>query len=218
MSRRIFLDSIERYAYRAAQAEGVPVVPKAVAAQAALESRWGESELAREANNLFGVKAGSSWSGPVLELPTWEVVDGQRVQTVARFRRYEGFEEAVLDYVRILGRLSWYRDAVEAARYGDPFGFLYGLEARAGEPGWATDPDYARKIIAIMREYGLLEGPHPIWADRVYLNGVNVGAERVSIARTETAGVKVYLLARPKRMDWRTRLGGAWALITGRWG
>ncbi len=218
MSKRIFIDSIERFAYRAAQAEGVPVVPKAVAAQAALESRWGESELAREASNLFGVKAGSSWSGPVLELPTWEVVDSQRVQTVARFRRYEGFEEAVLDYVRILGRLSWYRDAVEAARYGDPYGFLYGLEGRAGEPGWATDPDYARKVLAIMREYGLLDGPHPIWADRVYLNGVNVGAERVSIAHTETAGVKVYVLARPKRMGLWRRLSGAWALISGRWG
>ncbi|WP_293180404.1 glucosaminidase domain-containing protein [Oceanithermus sp.] len=218
MSKRIFLDSIERYAYHAARVEGVPVVPKAVAAQAALESDWGRSQLSLEGNNLFGVKAGSSWPSPVLELPTWEVVDGHRIETVVQFRRYEGFEEAVQDYVRIIGRLDWYRDAVEAARYGDPYGYLYGLEARAGEPGWATDPDYARKVLAIMREYGLLEGPHPIWAGRVYLNGINVGAERVSIARTETAGVKVYVLARPKRMGLWRRLSGAWAIISGRWG
>ena len=217
MSKRIFLDSIERYAYRAAQAESVPVVPKAVAAQAALESRWGESELAREANNLFGVKAGSSWSGPILELPTWEVVDGQRVQAVARFRRYADFEEAVLDYVRILGRLSWYRDAVEAARYGDPYGFLYGLEGRGGEPGWATDPDYAKKVLSIMREYGLLEGPHPIWADRVYLQGVGMRAERVSVARTKTAGVKVYVRVNADPMPLSRRLAWAWALLSGRW-
>ena len=216
MSRRIFLDSIERFASHAAQAEGVPVVPKVVAAQAALESRWGESELAREGNNLFGVKAGSSWSGPVLELPTWEVVDGQRVQTVARFRRYEDFEGAVLDYVRILGRLSWYRDAVEAARYGDPYGYLYGLEARAGEPGWATDPDYARKVLAIMREYGLLEGPHPIWADQLNVNGRwFVGEFHASIAYTPTAGLKLYLRSDGDRSIW-TRLVRAWGVLFGR--
>jgi len=193
MSKRIFLDSIERYAYRAAKAESVPVVPKAVAAQAALESDWSRSQLALEGNNLFGVKAGSSWSGPVLELPTWEVVDGQRVQTVARFRRYADFEKAVLDYVRILGRLPWYRDAVEAARYGDPYGYLYGLEARAGEPGWATDPDYARKVLAIMKEYKLIDGPHPVWAGRVYLNGHPVVASKVSISHTKTAGTKLFV-------------------------
>ncbi len=204
MSKRIFLDSIERFAYRAAQAEGVPVVPKAVAAQAAIESRWGESELAREGNNLFGVKAGQSWSGPVLELPTWEVVDGHRIETVARFRRYEGFEEAVQDYVSIIGRLDWYRDAREAARYGDPYGYLYGLEGR-GEPGWATDPGYASKILALMRTYNLLDGPHPVWADRVYIDGELVAVERVSVAYTPTAGLKLYLA---RSCPWWRRLLG----------
>ncbi len=192
-NRKIFIDSIERYAIDAARAQGVPVVPKAVAAQAALESDWGRSQLAREANNLFGVKAGSSWRGPVLELPTWEVVDGHRMETTARFRRYEDFEAAVQDYVAIIGRLDWYRDAREAARYGDPYGFLCGLEGRGGEPGWATDPDYARKAPAIMRTYNLLDGPHPVWAYRVYIDGELVAVERVSIAHTETAGVKLYL-------------------------
>jgi len=202
--RRTFLASIERYALEAARAYGIPVVPRAVAAQAALESDWGRSQLAREGNNLFGIKAGSSWHGPVLELPTWEVVDGQRVKTTARFRRYEDFEDAVRDYVRIIGRLDWYQDAREAARYGDPYGFAYGLEAR-GEPGWATDPRYAKKILALMWTYHLLEGPHPVWADQVYIDGEPVAVERVSVARTEGGGLKLYLA---RRCPWLWRLLG----------
>lgn len=204
MSRRTFIDSIERYALEAARTYGIPVVPRAVAAQAALESDWGHSQLAREGRNLFGIKAGSSWHGPVLELPTWEVVDGHRVKTTARFRRYDDYEEAVQDYVRIIGRLDWYRDAREAARYGDPYGYLYGLEGR-GEPGWATDPDYARKIIAIMRTYHLLDGPHPVWADRVYIDGELIAVERVSVAYTPTTGLKLYMA---RSCPWWRRLLG----------
>jgi len=207
VNREIFLTSIARYAEDAARELGVPVVPKAVAAQAALESDWGQSGLARVGNNLFGVKAGRSWRGPVLELPTWEVVDGHRIETVARFRRYEDFEAAVRDYVSIIGRLDWYRDAREAARYGDPYGFLYGLEAR-GEPGWATDPDYARKVLALMRTYNLLDGPHPVWADRVYIDGREADVERVSVARTDTAGFKLYLTRALQQCSWWRRICG----------
>ena len=197
MSKRIFLDSIERYAYRAALRANVPVVPKAVAAQAALESRWGESALAREANNLFGVKATPSWAGPVYVSRTREW-DGQNwVETVAKFRQYEDFEHAVADYVFIL-RLPWYRDAVEAARYGDPYGFLYGLEAGHGEPGWATDPGYAKKVLSIMQDWDLLSGPHPVWAALFYLNAVRLPVRRISISRTATAGTKLFVEAEVK--------------------
>ena len=43
-----------------------------VTAQGALESSWGNSGLCTKANNLFGIKAGKSWRGPTLELPTRE--------------------------------------------------------------------------------------------------------------------------------------------------
>ncbi|WP_457631661.1 glucosaminidase domain-containing protein [Oceanithermus sp.] len=186
-----------------ARALAVPVVPKAVAAQAALESDWGRSQLAREANNLFGVKAGSSWTGPVIEFPTWEVVNGHRVETTARFRRYADYEAAVRDYVTIIGRLDWYADAREAARFGDPYGFVYGLEARGDEPGWATDLAYASKVLALMREYRLLEGPHPVWVNRLYLDGRRTVFDAASVTRTGI-GLKLYI----RRCNWLRRIFG----------
>ena len=115
-------------------------------AQAALESVWGQSKLAREAHNLFGIKG----TGPAgyVEMPTWEVVNGQRVQTTARFRRYHSRAECLEDRSRILTTLSRYRDVREA---GTPE-----LQARAlQECGWATDPQYAAKIIQIIDQHGL---------------------------------------------------------------
>ena len=48
-----------------------------VVAQAALESGWGESGLAKRAKNLFGIKADRSWSGQRITLNTREFLNQQ---------------------------------------------------------------------------------------------------------------------------------------------
>lgn len=149
---------------------GAPIVPGIAAAQAALESRYGDSRLAL-ANNLLGIKAGQSWAGPTLDLPTREWVApteqplraGHWITVTARWRRYASWADCFVDYGKIIARLSWYADAAEAAKRGDARAFLEGLLAKPNgpgaaddEPGWATDPSYREKVLGIAEQWGLV--------------------------------------------------------------
>ncbi len=141
---------------------GAPIVPGITAAQAALESRYGESRLA-QSNNLFGIKAGRSWAGSVIELPTIERCNGTWLEVIARWRVYPSWAACFVDYGRIIARLSWYADAAEAAKRGDARGFLEGLLAKSNgpgaaddEPGWASDPTYREKVLAIAELWELI--------------------------------------------------------------
>lgn len=217
MTKGEFLTKAFRAATRARDTYRLPIVPAIAAAQAALESAWGASELAREANNLFGIKAGKTWEGPVYRLPTREFDPEKGWYTVyADFRAYEDWTACFRDYGDIIATRPWFKDAAEAAVRGDPEGFLNGLLARPGrEPGWATDPAYKDKVLDIARRFGLLEGPHRLMIDRLYLNGLEVEARAVSIAQTETAGVKLYVRFRLKD-GFLARLKAAWIILKGR--
>lgn len=146
-----------------ARAQGAPIVPSIAAAQAALESRYGESRLARDANNLFGIKASKSWHGDFLALPGTEYIDGQIIGVAVRWRLYPSWEACFNDYGSIIDRLPWFADAAAAARANDASGFLAGLiadphgpGAADDEPGWATDPEYQLKVWGIARQWGLV--------------------------------------------------------------
>jgi len=197
-------DEFIRAASRAAQAarqRGAPIVPEIAAAQAALESRYGRSKLARLANNLFGIKAGPSWAGPTLDLPTREF-DPERgwIEVIARWRKYPDWVACFEDYGAIIARLPWYRDAAEAARRGNAVGVLEGLLARPGEPGWATDPDYKGKVLAVAEAWGLIHPsvasgtePQRLAVDRFFLDGVEIPLEAASVV-----GRKLYVRTKGK--------------------
>lgn len=136
-------------AARTARANGAPINPSVAAAQAALESGWGRSQLARKYNNLKGVKAGSSWAGKTVELPTREVLNGQWVTTTAIWRVYDSWEHAFADYGELIRRV--YPHAAEVA--DDAKAFLEALTS--GRLKYATDPNYTQKIWRIIRDYGL---------------------------------------------------------------
>ena len=71
-----------------------------VIAQAALESRWGNSQLALQANNLFGIKADPSWTGPTIEMGTQEIVTGGSVAEMATWRRYPSWQACIADHAQ----------------------------------------------------------------------------------------------------------------------
>lgn len=148
-----------------AAAHGLAISPEGAAAHAANESAWGSSGLAVDACNLFGLKRGSSWAGPVVTLPTWEVVNGQRVETTAEFRAYSSWRESIADYADVIARVyPW-----AAAHAHEPFQFLWGIFQMS--PKWATDPAAMHKAVAILDEYGLLSisyeqlGEHAVIVD-----------------------------------------------------
>jgi flagellar rod assembly protein/muramidase FlgJ len=110
-------------------------------AQAALESSWGARA---PGNNLFGIKADHSWTGPTVDVPTHEFVQGQSVAVTCKFRRYASFLESMVDHAQFLLKNQRYAPCFKETTGA---GWANALQAC----GYATDPDYAKKLIDIMR-------------------------------------------------------------------
>ena len=140
-----FVSRMSHAANAAAQQSGVPA--RLILGQAALESGWGKREImhadGRTSHNVFGIKAGSSWTGKVVNVTTTEYVDGVPQKMVQPFRAYSSYDEAFADYARLIGDSPRYesvtqaRNEIEAAR-------------NIQKAGYATDPAYADKLIQIM--------------------------------------------------------------------
>lgn len=145
-----FLDQLSGPAEAASRTTGVPA--ELILAQAALETGWGRHEIPTadggNSHNLFGIKAGSQWQGKTTDITTTEYVNGRAVKTVDTFRVYDDFEEAFTDYARLIGDNPRYAGVVAA---GKAEGAARALQAG----GYATDPAYADKLIAVMSTMGL---------------------------------------------------------------
>lgn len=145
-SARAFVAQAWPHALETARATGI--APQFLLAQAALESNWGRAEPrgagGERSYNVFGVKAGGSWSGPVIEAQTTEFVGGAMQRITARFRAYGSYAEAFQDYARLLRSQPRYETVLQNGR--DAEGFARAL-ARAG---YATDPMYAEKLLRVI--------------------------------------------------------------------
>jgi flagellar protein FlgJ len=135
------------------------VDPRSLIAQAALETSWGTSmprdASGRSSNNLFGIKAGSAWSGPSVDATTQEYQNGAAVSTAAPFRAYGSSAESFQDYVALLRGSPRYAAALNTG--GDAHAFANALQSA----GYATDPEYARKVSAIAASLGGAAGATP---------------------------------------------------------
>jgi len=120
--------------------------PAMAACEAALESSWGQSRLAREAKNLFGLKVPSSWSGPTISMPTQEFLHGEWVTVPAKWPVFADYAESMAERIRVLHANSSYAAAIAAVTAE---GYI-----DAVSPVWATDPDRAAKVLAIYRKHG----------------------------------------------------------------
>lgn len=141
-----FIMRLTTAAVASAKATGVPA--SITIAQAALESAWGESGLARNGNNLFGIKADSLWRGQTLTLKTKEFIKGQWVMVPALWRKYPSWQASIDDHAAFLKRNPRYKDCF-ACTTAPAF-------ARAlMQAGYATDPEYANKLTAVMDKHQL---------------------------------------------------------------
>jgi flagellar protein FlgJ len=137
-SHEAFIATVWPHAQRAAAALGVD--PKALVAQAALETGWGKS--VGGAHNLFGIKATQNWHGASVQLPTSEFVDGSLQKQTASFRSYASVGDSFDDYVHLLKSNPRYANAVGTT---DTVSFARAMQ----KAGYATDPAYANKIASI---------------------------------------------------------------------
>lgn len=142
-----FVNRMSGPAMAASRASGVPA--KLIVGQAALESGWGRREITNPDGsttfNVFGIKAGANWRGPVAEVTTTEYVDGQPQKVRARFRAYGSYDEACADYARLLTTNPRYAGVVAANNADEA---AHGLQ----RAGYATDPAYGEKLVRIMKK------------------------------------------------------------------
>ncbi|WP_341686708.1 glycoside hydrolase family 73 protein [Limnohabitans sp.] len=133
-------------AQASAALSGVPA--SITIAQAALESAWGESGLARNGNNLFGIKADSLWRGETLTMNTREFIKGHWVVVPALWRKYPSWQASTQDHAAFLRRNKRYA-ACFACTTGKTFA------QAVAKAGYATDPRYADKLISMIDKYQL---------------------------------------------------------------
>ena len=134
---------VSRYATIAVNEMYRSGVPASITlAQGIIESRSGQSTLAVEGNNHFGIKCHNSWKGRTM------LADDDRKNEC--FRVYDSAEES-------------FRDHSDFLRYRDRYKFLFDFETTdykswaygLKQAGYATDPSYATKLIQCVEDYDL---------------------------------------------------------------
>jgi flagellum-specific peptidoglycan hydrolase FlgJ len=110
--------------------------------QGILESGAGTGPLSAIANNHFGIKCHQDWKGPSVKY------DDDAAQEC--FRKYNQASESYNDHALFLKSRKWYDPLFKLGK--DDFkGWARGLKAA----GYATDPKYPEKLIAIIERYHL---------------------------------------------------------------
>jgi flagellum-specific peptidoglycan hydrolase FlgJ len=138
-----FFDTLLPAAQECQRQYGIPA--SFTLAQAALESGWGSRAAG---NNLFGIKADAAWRGATVDVPTHEVVGGKRIAVTCKFRAYTDWSGSLLDHAAFFKANRRY-----AACFRQTTG--EGWARAVAAANYATDPDYAAKLIATIRARNL---------------------------------------------------------------
>ena len=120
------------------------VDPRAIVAQAALETGWGKHLISdaqgNNSFNFFGIKADQRWSGNKVDVTTHEFRHGTMLKENAAFRSYPSLEDGLRDYAQFLQSGERYQQAINQGLDAETYG--HALQ----QAGYATDPQYGAKI------------------------------------------------------------------------
>ena len=158
-SNTAFIQKIGEMARADMQKTGV--LASVTTAQAIVESNYGKSALAKQAKNLFGMKAslsgddwGSVWTGKTYKKSTKEYVGGKYITVSAKFRKYESYEVSIADHSAYLtgarlgdGTLR-YNGIAGCTDYRQAAQIIY-------NGGYATAPNYVAALCAVIEKYNL---------------------------------------------------------------
>lgn len=149
LSQEQFIERIATYAQELQSAYGI--LPSVVIGQAILESNWGQSTLASEYNNLFGMKAYGNQLK--INLETQEYINEEWITIQGDFKIYNSWEESMDDHTQLfLKGVDWnprlYEHVLLAKNYKEAAQALQ-------DAGYATDPTYAQKVIDVIESYDL---------------------------------------------------------------
>lgn len=131
------------------QRTGIPA--SITLAQAILESSCGKSDLACQANNHFGIKCGGTWDGKSYHKEDDDYENGKLVKSC--FREFKSVQDSYIAHSEFL------TDSGKSGRYGflfdlDPTDYK-GWSKGLSKAGYATDPQYANRLIEIIEKYEL---------------------------------------------------------------
>ena len=130
------------------------VLPSVTIAQATLESNWGKSDLAINGKNLFGIKASKDWKGEIYTKQTKEQDSSKTYTITANFRKYKSWLESIQDHDKFFVSTHWriqnYQRVLKSTNYKEQAQALQAC-------GYATDRQYANKLINLIEKYNLQE-------------------------------------------------------------
>ena len=126
--------------------------PEAVAVQAGYESRYGASEIARNANNLFGIKARKNEEGNLIPniyraKTKEESKDGAEEYLYQNFEAFKNLEENWTGYMRVINREHYIRNGVKTASTNKE----YITALKRG--GYATEDEYINHIMRNIKKF-----------------------------------------------------------------
>ena len=149
--RKEFIDKIAKGAVEGFRKYGV--YASVTIGQAILESGWGKSKLATQANNLYGIKADSRWTGEYVTMNTKEDYGGSSKVTIsAKFRKYKSWDESTEDHAKFLKENQRYtkHGVFSATNYYDQ---LKAIKAA----GYANDRNYVNLVDGVIKSNKLTE-------------------------------------------------------------
>lgn len=149
--QELFIDKIKDGAI-AGWYEG-KILPSVTIAQACLESGWGKSELAKNACNLFGIKAKDDWKGDKYLVKTAEYdKNNKKFYIDAYFREYRNWQESLVDHAKFFHNPEWrkenYKGVIGETDYKKACKALQSA-------GYATSQSYASQLIGLIEMYHL---------------------------------------------------------------
>lgn len=149
MTKQEFIQQIAKYVKKYANSYGIKV-HSPIIAQAILESGWGESRLASQYHNYFGLKCGTKWTGKSVNMTTKEEYEPGTLTTIKdNFRVYDNMEEGVKGYFEFI-QLARYQNLKGIT---DPKKYLETIKA----DGYATSSSYVTNTYKLVEQYNLTQ-------------------------------------------------------------
>ena len=133
-----FINSIYKSAVESSNTYKIPV--NIILAQACQESGWGQKILGNT-NNIFNIKADSSWTGKYEIHKVPEYIKGKIVYVDAKFRVYDSIEDGIIDHAKFLSENPRYHVLFDNGLVSDSMAAQI-----LQKSGYATDPDYAKNL------------------------------------------------------------------------
>jgi len=148
-TRLRFVLDIANYVRKYAPQYGIKVYSPIIA-QAIHESGWGESRLAAQYHNYFGMKCGTKWTGRSVNMKTQEEYSAGSLSTIsANFRAYDSMEEGVKGYFEFI-QLPRYANLKGVT---SPRQYLQNIK----NDGYATGSQYVNNTMNLVNLYNLTQ-------------------------------------------------------------